>query len=356
MKKKNLHKNSYPLVSIVVPNYNTLSVIDSVVNNFSKIDYSPLEIIFVDDCSKDGSFERLKELSKDNERLKVIQNDKNYGPSHTRNHGIKEAKGKYIALLETDMEADKGYLKILIDKLEADETLGAAQSLVMDLNKRNIISADGLYFDPHTFFVYSQNVALPKHKAKNLKERFCSIGAVGSVIRKDVLDVVGGYDEKIVHNIDDIDLGWRIWVYGKKILFVPNAITYHWTYKKLDLRQKVTPKVSSEFHFQKTLRIFIKNYEWINILRYTPWLYFAFISRAIINLIKGNSAPLKGLWMATKWLAVNLPENLRERKRIQGFRGMSDKQIFKNIFLKGSFFENYYKKIIPILQRCEKIF
>jgi GT2 family glycosyltransferase len=351
-----MQKNKNPLVSIIAPNFNTISIVDSYIQNFQKIKYEPLEILVVDDCSTDGSYEKILEYSKEDKRIKLIQNENNSGPSKTRNNGIKHAQGKYIALLESDMEADPNYLNILISKLENNSELGAAQSLVLDLNKKDIIQCDGLYYEPHTFFVYSINVGVKKSDAKkDLIERYTGIGAVGSVIKKEVLDEIGGFDEKIVHNIDDIDLGWRIWLSGRKILFVPDAITYHVTYKKMGDREKVTPKVSSEFHFQKTLRIFIKNYEWFNILRFAPWLYLTFLVRGFVNLLRGNSAPLRGLWMSTKWLITNMKDNIEERGRVQSFKRFRDSYLLENIFMKSNYFQNL-KKIKENLNRCEKIF
>ena len=351
-----MQKNKLPLVSIVVPNFNTVSVVESYINNFLKIKYKPIEIIIVDDCSNDGSYEKLLDYQKKHPEIKVYQNQKNSGPSKTRNFGIKNAKGKYISLLESDMEVEPDYLEDLVYKLESNNDLGAVQSLVLDLNQKDVIQSDGLLYDPHTFNVYSKNVGVLKSKAKkDLIEKYTTIGAVGSVIRKDVLDSIGGFDEKIVHNIDDIDLGWRIWLSGKKIVTVPTSITYHVTYKKMGLREKVTPKVSSEFHSQKILRIFIKNFEFFNILRFAPWLYFTFLLRGFLNLLRGNTAPLKGLWMSTKWLVININDNLKERKRIQSLRGFSDKELFSNIFLKGNYFENL-KLVRDNLDRCEKVF
>lgn len=351
-----MQKNKFPLVSIIVPNFNTKSVIDSYLKNFLKIKYKPIEIIVVDDCSTDGSYEKILEYQRKHSEIKVFRNEKNSGPSKTRNNGIKHSKGKYISLLESDMEVEPDYLDHLIQKLESDSDLGAVQSLVLDLNQKDIIQADGLLYDPHTFNVYAKNVGVMKTKVKkDIIQKYTSIGAVGSVIRKDVLDLIGGFDEKIVHNIDDIDLGWRIWLSGKKIVMVPKAITYHVTYKKMDLREKVTPKVSSEFHSQKILRIFIKNYELFNLLRFTPWLYFTFLLRGFLNLTRGNTAPLRGLWMSTKWLITNLRDNLEQRKKIQALRKFSDKELFKYIFMKGNYFENF-KLIRDNLDRCEKIF
>ena len=353
----NTSEVSKPLVSIVVPNFNTLTIIDSCVENFLKISYEPLEIIFVDDYSTDGSYEKLETYAQKHPKIKVYRNAANSGPSKTRNKGIQHAEGKYIALLETDMQVEPDYLDYLIAELEADETLGAVQSKVLDLNKKDIVSADGIYYDPHTFWVICKSAGMKDSEAKEANRRkYCSIGAVGSVIRKDVLAVIGGYDELIVHNIDDIDLGWRIWLYGKKIKYIPQAVTYHWTAKPANLRSKTTPSVKSEMHFQKTIRIFLKNYEWQNVIRYAPTLYMVFVFRIFTNLLAGNTAPLQGFVKALVWTFKTLPDTMKERKRLQALRGFSDSYIFENICRKGSFLHIYKKDILPMLRRAQTQF
>jgi GT2 family glycosyltransferase len=350
-----MQKNN-PLVSIVVPNYNTLNDVDNYIKNFLKIDYSPLEIIIVDDHSSDGSYEKLLEYAKKNNNLKIIRNEKNFGPSKTRNNGINFSKGKYIAFLESDMEVDSNYLNILVNELEKDKNLGAALSLVLDLNQKEIIQSDSLHYNPYNFFVYSENFGLKKSNLKSpLKEKYSSIGAVGSIVRKSVLDLVGGFDEKIVHNIDDIDLGWRIWISGYFIKSFSNAVTYHVSSKKFEIREKVTPKVTSELHFHKTPRVFLKNYELKNILKYGFWLYITFFVRILFNLLKGNLAPLKGFLLSIKWLVLNFRDTLEERKKVQSFRNLSDIEIFDKIFMNGSYMQNL-RNIRKIMLRSYETF
>lgn len=60
------------------------------------------EILCFDDSSTDDSYERLEKLSKTNDKIKVLKNDKNYGLSYTRNRLIKEATGKYIWFVDPD--------------------------------------------------------------------------------------------------------------------------------------------------------------------------------------------------------------------------------------------------------------
>lgn len=90
-----------PLVSIVIPTYNSEKYILETIESVKKQTYKNWELIVIDDCSKDKTQEIL-ESSKEEKKIKVINLNKNSGAGIVRNIGIKEAKGKYIAFLDSD--------------------------------------------------------------------------------------------------------------------------------------------------------------------------------------------------------------------------------------------------------------
>ncbi|MCR4673922.1 MAG: glycosyltransferase, partial [Lachnospiraceae bacterium] len=95
------------LVSIITPLYNAKAYIEETIKSVLSQTYKEWEMIIVDDGSTDGSFELVKEfidsLSSDEKRkFHLLQNEKNSGITETRNRGLKEAKGRYIAFLDSD--------------------------------------------------------------------------------------------------------------------------------------------------------------------------------------------------------------------------------------------------------------
>lgn len=338
---------TFPRVSIIIPCFNAKNLIVNCLKSILKTEYPDFEVLITDDCSTDGTYQILVNNYSRNKMIKILQNSRNSGPSVTRNRGISHASGKYIAFYETDMEVDKNWLKPLILALEKDKSLGAVQSKILDLNKKDYIHSTGVYYDPHTFWVLSFACGSPKELFNNKTE--IGIGAVGSVIRKDVLDKIGGFDERIVHNIDDIELGWRVWMAGFRSITIPTSITYHWTGKPLSARAKSTPGLASEFYFQKTPRIFLKDYEWKNVIKYLPWVLVIFFIRAVKNLLQGNPNSIRGYFKALFWNILVLGDTLQERKRVQKFRKKSDEWIMAKIGLKGNFLDVYFRQITPRL-------
>lgn len=341
-------------VSVILPCYNSEAIVTNCLKSFFRTDFRNYELIIIDDHSLDGTYEIVKKLSSSKKNIKLFRNNVNLGPSATRNFGIKKSMGKYIAFIETDMEFEPAWLKHLVKKLDEDKDVAAVQSKVMELHKRNLIQAVGVRYDPHTFWVVSVGMGLPKDSIK-IPEKV-GLGSVGTLYRKSVLKKVGGFDEKLVHNIDDIDLSWRIWLAGYTTLSEPSSITYHWAAKPSLVRSLSTPAVRSEFYSQKTLRVFLKNYEAKSLVKYVPWLYFAMMLRIVKNIIHGNLKPLIGFLKSIFWNLSVLADTLHERKRIQSLRKRSDNEIIEIIGLKGSFFQIFLGQIRPTMLKAMEAF
>lgn len=96
-------------VSVVMPAYNAEKTIAESIESVLNQTYVNYELIIVDDASTDSTLHIAVDYGKINSKIRVLRNIKNFGVAVTRNHGIEEARGKYIALLDSDdvWEADK---------------------------------------------------------------------------------------------------------------------------------------------------------------------------------------------------------------------------------------------------------
>ena len=89
------------LVSIIMPSYNTASFITESIQSVLAQSYKDWELIIVDDCSPDNTDQVVKQYLSD-ERIKYLKNEKNSGAAVSRNRALREAKGKWIAFLDSD--------------------------------------------------------------------------------------------------------------------------------------------------------------------------------------------------------------------------------------------------------------
>ena len=90
----------YGLVSIIMPNYNSERYIQDTVSSVLAQTYQNWELLFVDDCSSDSSLELVKSFQDD--RIHIFSMEKNGGAALARNRAIEEARGKWIAFLDSD--------------------------------------------------------------------------------------------------------------------------------------------------------------------------------------------------------------------------------------------------------------
>ena len=96
-----MRKNN-PLVSVLIPTYNSVEFVEETVRSIINQTYENIEIIIVDDASTDGTIDILRQLEKEEKRIKLTQNAKNLGITDNMNNGIRMCAGKYIAILDGD--------------------------------------------------------------------------------------------------------------------------------------------------------------------------------------------------------------------------------------------------------------
>ena len=107
------------LVSIIMPTYRCGAFIAESIRSVQAQTYKNWELIVVDDCSGDGTVEIVENLQKEDRRIRLFQNEKNSGAALTRNYALREAKGRWIAFLDSDdlwkPEKLEHQLKFMID-------------------------------------------------------------------------------------------------------------------------------------------------------------------------------------------------------------------------------------------------
>ena len=91
-----------PLISVVIPTYNSGQFIRKTLQSVINQTYGNWEILITDDCSQDNTVQVVREIMQNEKRIKLFEQRENQGPARARNIGIKHARGKYIAFLDAD--------------------------------------------------------------------------------------------------------------------------------------------------------------------------------------------------------------------------------------------------------------
>ncbi len=97
-----MKKTSQPLVSVIMPTYNSSNTVVDSINSVSHQSYDNWELIITDDCSEDNTVDLIEKMAIDEPRISIAVNDKNRGAGFSRNASIERASGKYIAFLDAD--------------------------------------------------------------------------------------------------------------------------------------------------------------------------------------------------------------------------------------------------------------
>ena len=111
-----------PKFSIIVVAYNLEKLIGRAIDSIIEQTYTNFELLVVDDCSKDDTVKIMRQYESQDNRVKVIANERNSGPSISRNSAVDIAKGDYIVYLDGD---DALYSKDTLEKINntiGDET------------------------------------------------------------------------------------------------------------------------------------------------------------------------------------------------------------------------------------------
>jgi len=97
-----METNKEELVSIIMPSYNCGEFVEDTIRSVQAQTYQNWEIIFVDDCSSDDTVRKVKMLQGEDARIRLFQNKFNSGAAVSRNNALREAKGRWIAFLDSD--------------------------------------------------------------------------------------------------------------------------------------------------------------------------------------------------------------------------------------------------------------
>lgn len=208
------------LISVIVLNYNGKGFLNSCLSSLASQTYSDFEVIVVDNGSRDGSPEYVKE---NYPWVRLAKNEENLGFAGGTNVGIRAAKGEFIITLNNDSRADSRFIEELIKPM-ADPEVGvcAAKMLFPDgrINSAGIcISRSGAAWDRGMFE--------PDRGQYEFVEEVFGACAGAALYRREMLDEIGLFDEDFFLYLEDVDLAFRARLAGWKCLYVPGARVIH---------------------------------------------------------------------------------------------------------------------------------
>lgn len=219
-----LPENEYPMVSILVPAHDEALVVQRTVRSLLSFDYpdDKFEIIVINDNSSDDTENILSDLAAEfpANHLICISTDKvvgGTGKSNALNIGFSVTKGSVIAIYDADNTPEPKALRLLVENLIADPKAGAVIGKFRTRNRNASILSRWV------------NIETLSHQCMNQAGRFyffklCTIPGTNYVIRRSIIEEVGGWDVKALS--EDTEISFRIYRMGYYIKLLPQAVTW----------------------------------------------------------------------------------------------------------------------------------
>ena len=213
-----------PEISVVVVNLNRRELLARCLESLWRQTFSNFEVVVVDNGSTDGSMEFLRAINEP--RLRIVSLTSNKGFAGGCNAGISVAKGRHIATLNNDAEADQRWLEELVVGIESDKSVGMCASKILFDNDRKRIDKAGhlIYRDGLN---HGRGSGQPDRGQFDQREEVLFPDAAAALYRREMLEVIGLFDEYFFAYGDDADLGLRGRLAGWKCLYIPTAVVYH---------------------------------------------------------------------------------------------------------------------------------
>ncbi len=219
-----------PKVAVVILNWNGRHYLEQFLPSVVASAYPNLEICVGDNASTDDSVQFLK---KNYPQIRLIQNDQNYGFAGGYNRVLAQVDAEYVVLLNSDVEVEKNWINPVIELLESNLQIAAAQPKLLNYRDKNSFEyagAAGGFIDylgyPFCRGRIFDTVENDEGQYDQASEIFWASGAA-LFIRKKAWDKVNGFDEDFFAHMEEIDLCWRLKNRGYQIWYCPEACVYH---------------------------------------------------------------------------------------------------------------------------------
>jgi len=211
-----------PTASIVIVTHNGRAHLEACLQAVASQDGVDAETIVVDNASSDGTGEFLRERFPS---VRVVRLSENRGFAGGNNAGVREARGRYVALLNNDTIPEPVWLRSLIDGLDERAGFALTTSRIVYMHDPGIIDSAG---DSVIRWggAFKRHHGAPAAAAADTAEVFGICGAA-CLMPKQVFDELEGFDEDFFFSHEDVDLSYRARLRGYRCRYVPGAVVRH---------------------------------------------------------------------------------------------------------------------------------
>ena len=297
--------------SVVIINYNGRSYLEELLGSLKLQTRRPLEVLLVDNASRDDSVAYVRRQFP---WVQVLPQKRNLGFSRAANLAADAARGTWLALLNTDLRLEPDWLEELVAAAETDPSVAAVSSKLRLYNQPHRLNGVGGCMN-RLGYTWDRGMG-EKDRGQYDESREVLFACAGAALfHRSRFRDAGGFDSRFFMYHEDVDLCWRLWLRGFRVVTAPKAVAYHHlSASTREDRGLLWREILGERH---NMRALLKNYEGTNLVR------------ALWDLLTLRQPPRRK-WAQLGNLAWNLrwlPETLRLRRRIQQERRAPDAKL-----------------------------
>jgi hypothetical protein len=310
-------------VSAIVVNYNGADALERCLGALiSRTDPATTEIVVVDNASTDESPAIAERLAVEHESVRLLRSPTNRGYAGAVNLALREARGDFFAVLNMDVVVGPGWLEPLIALLEGKPEVGVACPLILLESDPARINAAGQNLNV-TGLGFNRWLGKPREQAGSVPFRVTGLHGAAFVIRRSLLERLGGWDESGFLYFEDVELSWLLRIAGSEIWCVPASTVIH------DYHLTMFPR--KLFLLERNRwKMLLADLRGRTRLALAPLLALSELMMWGYCLLRGPSF-LRAKWESYGWIRTNR-ELIRERRdRIEPVRRRSDREVLRGL-------------------------
>jgi GT2 family glycosyltransferase len=225
-------------ISIIIANHRADKLFFQTIRSILNSKLKRFQIIVVNNGLDNDQVLKVKDwINKQNSSVIKLLQIKEGNPSQARNLGATIAQGKYLLFLDNDTQVSKIGLDNLIEYLDSHPKVGAGQLKLLRTKSQSYDSA-GELLTSNGFLVERARDAIDREQFNKDLPIFSGKGAA-MIVRKDLFEKIGGFDETYVYYWEEPDLFWRVWKSGYEVRFLWMGLVYH----AYGTSAKLTPEI-----------------------------------------------------------------------------------------------------------------
>lgn len=266
-------------VSVIIPNFNGIAFLDTVLNSLEGQSMNDFEVILVDNGSTDGS---CSFTAANYPWVHILELPDNFGFCRAVNEGIRASKAPYVLLLNNDTEVTENFVEEMLAAIKRHRKAFSCGARMVQYHDRDRLDDAGNYYCA-LGWSFARGRGRDIH-AFEKEEKVFAACAGAAIYRKKILEQIGLFDEEHFAYLEDVDIGYRARIYGYENWYTPEAVVYHVGSGTSGSRYN---QFKTRYSSRNNVYLVYKNMPFLQILLNLPFLAAGFAIKFLFFAVKG---------------------------------------------------------------------